>query len=315
MLLQTILINYKTPLMTLDSLATLMRELEGRHDVCVTVVDNASRDGSVQLLTSAIERHGWIDRVTVVETERNGGFAYGVNFGINALPADQRPDFVFLLNSDAFPGPSSIDVLLEFLIQNPRVGIAGSYIHGPDGETHTTAFRFPSVLGELEGAMRLGPVTRLLARHRLPIQPVPTQDSRVDWLAGASMLIRAELFDEVGPFDDRFFLYYEETDFCRRALAAGWETWYVPKSRVMHIGSVSTGMKRGDERMPSYWFESRAHYFRKNHGAATLWMANAVWVLAFASWRIRRAIQRKEDTDRPRMLGDFVRAWFGLRRT
>ena len=77
----------------------------------------------------------------------------------------------------------------------------------------------------------------------------------------------------------------------------------------MHIGSVSTGMKQLAERMPAYWFESRSHYFRKNHGTPYLWASNVLWVLAFTSWRIRRAIQRKEDTDRPRMLADFLRAW------
>jgi GT2 family glycosyltransferase len=158
--------------------------------------------------------------------------------------------------------------------------------------------------------MRLGLVTRLLSRHRVPIEPVPTENTRVDWLAGASMMIRAEVFEDVGPFDETFFLYYEETDFCRRASTAGWETWYLPKSQVMHIGSVSTGMKHLDRRMPGYWFESRAHYFRKNHGTAYLWLADFLWVIAFSSFRIRCAIQGKQDDGHPGMLGDFIRALF-----
>jgi GT2 family glycosyltransferase len=311
-LLQTILINYKTPDMTIESLDALMRELGERTDVHVTVVDNASGDGSAERIGAEIARRGWTERVSLVESERNGGFAYGVNQGLAALPGGERADFVYLLNSDAFPDPKAVDVLLEFLMRHPEVGIAGSHIHGPDGEPHVTAFRFPSVLGEVEAAMRFGLVTRLLARHQVPIHPIPSEETRVDWLAGASMMIRQEVIDDVGRFDDTFFLYYEETDFCRRALAAGWETWYVPASRVMHIGSVSTGMKDVAGRMPAYWFASRTHYFRKNHGASYLWLANLAWILGFTSWRIRRVIQRKPDTDRPHLLRDFVRTSFGV---
>lgn len=312
--LHTILINYKTPDMTIDSLAAFMAEMGDRSDFTVTLVDNASGDDSVSRLSAELERRGWKDRVTLVESARNGGFAYGVNAGLRALPGKQSPEFVYLLNSDAFPEPRAVDLLLDFLTEHPRVGIAGSYIHGPQGDTHVTAFRFPSMLGELEGAMRLGILTRLLGRWRVPIQPVPDRESRVDWLAGASMLIRREVFQAIGEFDEAFFLYYEETDFCRRALRAGWETWYLPRSRVMHIGSVSTGMKNVEQRMPSYWFESRAHYFRKNHGSLYLWTSDLLWVLAHSTWRLRRAIQRKPDPDNPGLLLDFVRAMFKPRR-
>ena len=311
MQIQTILINYKTPDMTLESLEAFMREMGDRPGVFVTLVDNASGDDSVEKLSKEIRRRGWDDRVALVESERNGGFAYGVNVGVGAQPPTGRPDFVYLLNSDAFPDPKAVDVLLDFLTQNPEIGIAGSYIYGSDGAPHVTAFRFPSLWSEFEGAMRLGLLTRILATRRVSIEPMPTENTRVDWLAGASMLIRSEVLDEVGLFDDTFFLYYEETDFCRRALNAGWETWYLPASRVVHIGSVSTGMKNLDQPMPQYWFDSRAHYLRKNHGAGYLALANLLWVIGFSIFRVRCVLQRKTDQGRPRMLRDFVRSMFG----
>lgn len=310
MQLQTILINYKTPDMTLESLEAFMREMGDRPGVFVTLVDNASGDGSVEKLSQEILRRGWDDRVSLVESERNGGFAYGVNVGVKAQPPSVRPDFIYLLNSDAFPDPKAVDVLLDFLTQNPEIGIAGSFIHGSEGDPHVTAFRFPSVWSEFEGATKLGPLSRLLSRRRVSIEPMPTENTRVDWLAGASMLIRSEVFEEVGLFDDTFFLYYEETDFCRRALNAGWETWYLPQSRVTHIGSVSTGMKNLDRPMPQYWFDSRAHYFRKNHGAGYLALANLLWVIGFSTFRIRSVIQSKPDQGRPGLLRDFIRAIF-----
>ena len=308
--LHTILINYKTPDMTLDSLAAFMGEMGERKDFCVTLIDNDSQDGSCERLSSEVAQRGWSERVAVVQSGHNGGFAYGVNTGLHARRDEPPADFVYLLNSDAFPEPGSVDVLLEFLNERGDVGIAGSYIHGPEGDPHVTAFRFPSIWGELEGAMRLGIVTRLLARFQVPIHPIPEEAARVDWLAGASMLIRRAVFEDIGEFDDTFFLYYEETDFCRRALDAGWETWYLPRSQVMHIGSVSTGMKNLKQRMPNFWFDSRSHYFRKNHGSLYLGAADLLWVVAYSSWRVRRALQRKPDVDNPGLLFDFVRASF-----
>jgi GT2 family glycosyltransferase len=196
--------------------------------------------------------------------------------------------------------------LLDFVEGHPRVGIAGSYIHGPDGETHITAFRFPTLASELEGTLRLGIVSRLLRRW-IVAPPVPVEASRVDWLAGASMLIRREAFEAIGLLDETFFLYFEETDFCRRALNAGWPTWYIPSSRVTHIGSASTGIQDVSRRMPPYWFASRKRYFRKHHGTAYLWLANLLWILGFSAWRVRRALMRRPDPDPPRMLWDFVR--------
>ena len=310
MQLQTILINYKTPEMTLRSLSAFMREMGDRPGVHVTLVDNASGDGSVEILSAEIRERGWSDRVSLVESPRNGGFAYGVNVGFQNPPPGAPPDFVYLLNSDAFPDPRSVDVLLDFLIGHPEIGIAGSFIYGSDGEPHVTAFRFPSLWSEFEGSMKLGLLTRLLSDRRVPIEPMPTEDRRVDWLAGASMMIRAQVFKEIGLFDDSFFLYYEETDFCRRALGAGWETWYLPASRVVHIGSVSTGMKKLDEPMPQYWFDSRSHYLRKNHGAFYLWAANLLWIVGFSVFRLRCVLQSKAETGRPRMLRDFVRSAF-----
>ena len=310
MQLQTILINYKTPEMTLKALTAFMREMGDRAGVSVTLVDNASRDGSVERLSEEIRLRGWEDRVFLVESERNGGFAYGVNFGVRNPPPGGRPDFIYLLNSDAFPDPGAVDVLLDFLTANPAIGIAGSYIYGDDGVPHVTAFRFPSLFGEFESTMKLGLLTRLLSHRRVSIEPMPAENTRVDWLAGASMMIRTEVFDEVGFFDETFFLYFEETDFCRRARLLGWDTWYLPSSRVVHIGSVSTGMKKLDEPMPRFWFDSRAHYLRKNHGRLYLALANLIWIGGSSIFRLRCFVQRKPDAGRPRMLRDFILSIF-----
>ena len=240
-----------------------------------------------------------------MQSGRNGGFGAGNNFGIRAgLPDGSRPDYVYILNSDAFPAKEAIRALLDHLEAHPATGFAGSFIHGPEGEAHRTAFRFPSILGEFEQNIRFGPVSKLLKNH-IVAQPLPSATCRVDWLAGASLMMRQSVLDRIGLFDETFFLYFEETDLCRRAALAGWPTDYVVESRVAHIGSVSTGMKTW-ARIPGFWLDSRLHYYVKNHGPAYAFAATLATLAGGALWRARLLIQRKDRGDPPRYLRDMV---------
>ena len=198
----------------------------------------------------------------------------------------------YILNSDAFPEKQSIELLVSHLNNNPETGIAGSYIHGIDGEPHITAFRFPSIFSELlEGSGGLGLLNRILENYVVPIG-IPSNTLKVDWLAGASMLIRREVLQQIGLFDEQFFLYFEETDLCRRAKRHGWNTVYVKESSVSHIGSASTGMKEW-RRIPSYWLDSRRHYFIKNHGIAYYYLATFIRIIGGLLHKIKTNILRK----------------------
>jgi GT2 family glycosyltransferase len=215
MKLLAVIVNYKTPQMTLEALTALVRELGTIPGSRGIVVDNDSTDGSYEKILEAVESRGWSNLIEVVRSDKNGGYGYGNNFGIRrGLAASDPPDYVYLLNSDAFPDPGSVRVLVDFLDTHPAVGIAGSYIHGPDGTPHETAFRFPTWVSELEQPLGIGAVSRVLNRWVLAL-PIPKQAQQVDWLAGASMMIRRRVLEEVGLFDEAFFLYFEETDFCR----------------------------------------------------------------------------------------------------
>ena len=119
-------------------------------------------------------------------------------------------------------------------------------------------------------------------------------------------MIRREVLEDVGLFDEAFFLYFEETDLCLRAKRAGWPTVYVKGSSVTHIGSVSTQYNRGDRPMPTYWFDSRRHYFRKNHGRGYLFAANLVHAVGFGAYRVRQRLLGRESSDPPRFWRDFV---------
>ncbi|HEY8427382.1 MAG TPA: glycosyltransferase family 2 protein [Sandaracinaceae bacterium] len=309
-----IILNYKTPDMTLDAVRAARRALERIDGHRIDVVDNDSQDGSEEKLRAAVAREGWRD-VRVLQTGHNGGFGYGNNYAIRrALCSPDPPEFVHILNSDAFPEPDAIEALLRFMRDHGEVGIAGSALRGVDGEPHISAFRFPTLKSEVAGSFRLGLLSRLWPDAEVPIRPRPERSREVDWLAGASMMIRREVLEEVGLFDETFFLYFEETDLCRRAKKAGWSIWYVVESRVVHAGHASTGLKDKAKPMPTYWFDSRRYYFLKNHGRAYLWAANAVAAAGLASFKVRARIQRKPDPDPVRYLRDFVHYNFVLRR-
>ncbi len=297
----TVLLNWRTADMTLRAAASAEIAMQGIAGGIV-IVDNESGDGSFEKMQAALQDR---PRFRVVQAGRNGGFGAGNNVGIRlGLPGGVRPDYVYILNSDAFPAPDAIRLLLDYLESHPKVGLAGSYIHGPDGAPHVTCFRFPSVASEFESAVRTGPISRLLRNYIVAIG-VPDQSGPVDWLAGASIMLREEVVQKVGIFDETFFLYFEETDLCRRAAEAGWPTHFVRESRVEHIGSVSTGMKAW-KRTPGYWFDSRWHYFQKSGGTTRAVAATLANVAGRLIFQARRLVQPKISNGPPYFLRDLV---------
>lgn len=305
--IHTIILNWRTPEMTLRSLEHAVAAMAGLEGA-ITVVDNDSGDGSYETIAAAVAARGWDaeGRVCVVQSGRNGGFGAGNNVAMfDPLPDGRVPAYVYLLNSDAFPRPDAIRLLRDYLEAHPQVGLAGSRIIGTDGAPHQTAFRFPSPAGEFEGAAATGPISRLLRRWIVAL-PVPEVPCHVDWTAGASLMMRREMLDRIGGFDETFFLYFEETDLCLRAARAGWDTHFVPASVVEHIGSASTGMKTW-KRVPEYWFASREHYFRKNHGRAGAAAANLAHLAGAGLWRLRCALQRRAPERPPGFLRQLSR--------
>ena len=317
--LLTVLLNWRTAPMTLRAataglaaMAELREAIPGARTDMV-IVDNDSGDGSFEMLRDAALERGWTEggAVRVIQSGHNGGFGAGNNVGIRAGMADGgAPDYVYLLNSDAFPEGGALLALLRALEADPGAGIAGSFIYGEDGEPHETAFRFPSALSEFDESAATGPISRILSRWRV-VLPLPQVTARVDWLAGASMMIRRDVLDRIGIFDETFFLYYEETDLCHRAARAGFGTVYVPGSRVMHIGSVSTGMKSWDQ-VPDYWFDSRLYYFTKTHGAGYAVLCSLAHVFGAGVQLLRRPAKRRQDKGQLRRILAHHRRSLGL---
>jgi N-acetylglucosaminyl-diphospho-decaprenol L-rhamnosyltransferase len=286
-----IIVNYRTPGLVIDCLHSLAPEVGQAGGIRVALVDNASGDGSEVKLREGIAKNGWSPWVELLPQRRNGGFAYGNNAGIAAaLLQSPGPDYIMLLNPDTIVRPGAIIALAEFLDHRPEVGIVGGQLENADGSVEPSAHNAPSALGELESAARLALLSRWLLRHQVT-PPRRTDAHQCDWVSGASMMVRRTLIDAIGTMDDRFFLYFEEVDFCSRARNAGWQVWFEPGSRVVHLEGASTGIGQTIRRRPAYWFDSRRRYFVKHRGVAGLLLADICWLLGRTSLAARRALR------------------------
>jgi N-acetylglucosaminyl-diphospho-decaprenol L-rhamnosyltransferase len=303
-----VIVTYKTAQLTIDGLRSLERErsMPGLR-IRVVVVDNAS--GDLPAIAQAVDLNNWASWISLVAAPRNGGFAYGNNLGIQHAHINATPDYVYLLNPDAQVRPGAIGALVRFLETHREVGIAGSSFEDLDGSDWPIAFRFPGILSELDDGLTFGPAARLLQRWAVA-QHMSKTAQPIDWICGASMLIRPEVFTAIGGMDENYFLYFEETDFCYRAKQAGFATWYVPESRVMHIRGQSTtvtDLTKGPRRMPSYWWESRRRYYAVTVGIGHAIVIDIVTALARSVGLVKRVLLGRGHTAVPHFVRDLAR--------
>jgi GT2 family glycosyltransferase len=243
----------------------------------------------------------------LIEAPVNGGFAYGNNLGVQHAYAEKRPDYVYVLNPDTEVRFGAIGSLVRFLEASPQVGIAGGSFEHVDGRLWPIAFRFPTIVSELSHGLQIGIVSRLLQRWTVA-RPMIQLTQPIDWICGAAMMIRPAVFDRIGGFDENYFLYFEETDFCNRARQAGYATWYVPESRVMHIMGQSTKVtdeKAVLQRFPAYWFQSRRRYFAVTFGVVHAMVIDLVAVLANCLGLMKRLALRRPGV--PYYIRDLIR--------
>ena len=306
--LAIIIVNYRTGALTVDCLRSIVADgwMPGRGRVMV--VDNASGDGSVEVIGQAIAVNGWSQWVDLIPAERNGGFAYGNNVGIRAalevaLSPSPSPDYVLLLNPDTVVRPTAIETLVRFMEQHPEVGICGGRLLDAQGQAQCSGFRFPSILGELENGCRWGLLTRFLRSH-VVCRPLCDMAMAVDWVSGAALMIRREVIEQIGLLDEGYFMYYEEVDYCRRAKVADWEVWHVPQAEIVHLEGAASGVKEPRKPRPRYWYESRRRYFENIHGRWYAVMAEAAFLIGYFTWRIRRPLQGKVALDPVRRTRD-----------
>jgi N-acetylglucosaminyl-diphospho-decaprenol L-rhamnosyltransferase len=301
-----VVVNYRTPQLTLRCLAALGGERRALPKLRVVVVDGGSPDNSATDLAEAIGDCEYRDWVTFLPLPVNGGFGWANNQAILTLAAEREPpEFIHFLNPDAEVREGAVVALVRELQQYPRCAAVGSQLLMVDGGPVASAFAFPSAGHEFVNASQSEALGRLAS-----VGPRTFESSvsiEVDWVTGASFMVRSAALRESGLFDDGFFLYFDEVELMHRIRGAGWTVRHVPGSRVVHAEGSSTGIDAVSGRPhPPYWYQSRRRYFARTGGSAGVTAANCAWLAGSAIALLMKAVGRAAAN--PTRTSDIFRA-------
>lgn len=260
---------------TRDLLVGCLKSIEGSaggKTYEIFVVDNASNDGSSQ----AVEDN--FPEVRLIKNLENAGFARANNQA--AQSAIGR--YLFFLNPDTIAMPGAIQSLIEYADENPDIGILGPRISNPDHSLQRSVWReYPGIRNALVDALYLWKVPWLPFAHS---NEYTSQDLAepcdVGHLLGASLLIRQETWDQTGPFDENYYMFLEETDFCHRAQSSGWRVVYYPFSEIIHYGRQSV-IQQPMESYP-HLYRSYCRFYRKNNAEDRLGLYVIKTIIAIA---------------------------------
>jgi hypothetical protein len=248
-----ILVNWNTAELTLAAIESVRADAGASGvSVQVIVVDNGSVDDSAARIRTAFPQ------AQVIENDRNLGFARAVNKGLEVSSGE----IVLLLNTDARLEAGALATFKRTFEQTPRIGILGGALLDPDGSPQNCIAPFPNLATELvnKSLLRIFNPTK----HTRKVEPGSKDLVRADSIVGACFVIRRETFDAIGPLDERFFFFFEETDWCRRAWDAGWEVAVAPEAKIVHGQGESSKPVLIESRIEFY--RSRYRYFLKNQG-------------------------------------------------
>ena len=305
------IVNYRTADLTIDCVASLLAARETFSGLRVLVVDGGSADGSAERIADAVDRRGWGDWVTVLPLVVNGGFAFANNRAIAALmAAGPLPPAIALVNPDARVRPGALERMAALLNREPDAGAVGALLIHEDGRPQSSAFRFPSIRGELCRGAATGLIDRLL---RVPPISIDTDVAiEVPWVTGAAVMLRTATLAEVGLFDEGFFLYFEETELMRRLRDHGWTVWHEPAALVVHEGGAATQIRDPEtglpyaRPMPAYWYEARRRYFALGRGRVYGIAAGLAWLVGRSWWELRQTVAPRRRPGPQREVRDTI---------
>ena len=241
-----IIVNYNTRDLLRDCLESAGKTVSAL-DYEVVVVDNASRDGSVEMLRREYPS------VRVIANETNRGFGAANNQALRLMEGR----YALLLNSDTILKENAVQALYDFMEDHPDAAMACGQLLNADGSKQNSVAAFPTLLTL---AMNM-PVLEYLFPGQYPSKRYPRHEPvEVDSCIGACMIVRKEAIDRVGGFDERYFFFFEETDWALRMRKAGWKVYHVPEAFIYHLQGKSVG---ADVRSRYHFYRSRYQYFKK----------------------------------------------------
>jgi GT2 family glycosyltransferase len=267
----------------------------------VVVVDNASTDGSADMVRAEFPT------VTVIASAINGGFSYANNLGLRDLgfgaknseeQSTSAPRYALLLNPDTVVPPDAFRILIDYMDANPKVGVAGPRLVMLDGRLDLACRRsFPTPeisLWRMIGLSRLFPRNRRFGRYNMTYLP-ETQETEVDSVVGAFMLVRREAIRAAGLLDEVFWMYGEDLDWAFRIKEAGWKVMYLPRVTVLHVKRAAS---RLNPRARTEFSRAMLLFYRKHYRARTPLPLHLL-ILAGLLARGGRPIWRAIRTDTP----------------
>ncbi len=258
MKLSIIILNYKSAGLTLQCVRGILAH-PPRELYEVIVVDNTPSE-------KVLDKLKQFSQIKLITAHKNNGFAAGNNLGIKTAMGE----YILILNPDLVVLPGTLDKLISFMNTNSKVGLAGPRLVNPDGSLQYSCFTWPSFWMPLFRRTFLGTFGRGEKNvHKYQMMDWDHQDNRaVDWLLGACLIVRRKALEQVGPLDERYFLYVEDTDWCRRFWAKGWQVFYVSDVEFVHF----------HERLSAQ--PSIGKLFKK-----ITWIHIASWCKYFWKWR------------------------------
>lgn len=252
--LSVIVVNYNVRDFLHHALVSLQKAMKGLRGEII-VVDNASDDGSVEMVRRRFPS------VALIANKTNFGFAKANNIALDRA----RGKYLLLINPDTLVQEDTLRVMVEFFDENPDVGLAGCKILNPDGTFQLACRRsFPTpwvAFTKMSGLSSLFPNTRLFGRYNLTYLS-PDETYEIDAVSGSFMMVRREVYKQVGGLDEAFFMYGEDLDWCYRIQQAGWKNYYVHSTKLIHYKGESTKRSNLDEIRTFY---EAMHLFVRKH--------------------------------------------------
>ncbi len=279
-----IIVSFNTRDLLRKCLQSIIQEAaQTKHEIIV--IDNASKDHSAEMVAQEFPE------VRLIRSDVNLGFGVANNAAIKMA----QGQYILLLNSDAFLHERALEKALHNISTEPRVGIGGGRLVGPQGEWQPSARLFPSFLNEflqMSGLAAKYPKSRFFGRYNRTWD-FPEHSCLTDWITGAFAIIPRVVFEAVGGFDENFFLYYEEVDLCKRIKDKGYTVAYWGDVIVTHLGGESSKTVKTDafskkEAMLTLWrVRSELLYFRKHYG----WLSTLLIASLEKCWHRVRALK------------------------
>jgi N-acetylglucosaminyl-diphospho-decaprenol L-rhamnosyltransferase len=273
-----VIVNWNTRELLAECLTSLYDTITG-FTFDVWVVDNASTDGSVEMVRTVFPS------VHLILNADNEGFARASNRAMTLC----QGCYILLFNSDAIATPGAIQAMLRLGNAEPGAGIVGAQLLNPDGSFQASHTPFPTLWQEFLTLSGLG---RLLRDRWYPSRG-PEADKGpqvVEYVGGACLFVRRQAKEEVGGLDEGYFMYAEEVDWCYAMQQAGWQVWYQPEARIIHLGGGSSRQRQTQREADLY--RSRVRFFRKHYGAtAAFGLKTLIYTLTIvkiaAHWTLR----------------------------